>query len=164
MATPRRETMSATATVENPCCHVSGVENPAASRKNWKTCVESMVAACGERTKKVPALGKGGTGVQLFQFGERKWRKVQGQRGKCAITRGLDAKLPIKGLSLVIGIISDTVFRKIVSERRIVTPENQYFSFSLPFDSIYTWKDLMHKLIKITWDFTKIMIIAVNRS
>ena len=33
MATPRRETMSATATVENPCCHVSGVEEPAVAEK-----------------------------------------------------------------------------------------------------------------------------------
>ena len=30
--------------------------------------------------------------------------------------------LPIKGLSEVIGIISDTVFRNMVRERRIVTP------------------------------------------
>ena len=32
MATPRRETMSATAAVENPCCHVSGVDEPAAEK------------------------------------------------------------------------------------------------------------------------------------
>ena len=37
--------------------------------------------------------------------------------------------LPINGLSDVIGIISDTVFRKIVKDSRIVTPEtfNQTF-------------------------------------
>jgi hypothetical protein len=33
-------------------------------------------------------------------------------------------QLPINGLSEVIGIISDTVFRNIVKDRRIVTPEN----------------------------------------
>ena len=135
------------------------------SRKNWKKLVSNLWlrrVVSGEKRSRPCKRRDGGAVVPVWM--ERKWRKVQGQRGKCAITRGLDAKLPIKGLSLVIGIISDTVFRKIVSERRIVTPENQYFSFSLPFDSIYTWKDLMHKLIKITWDFTKIMIIAVNSS
>ena len=32
--------------------------------------------------------------------------------------------LPINGLDEVIGMISDTVFRKIVRDSRIVTPEN----------------------------------------
>ena len=81
-----------------------------------------------------------GRGVRLFQFDKTgtgtKQRKVEGQKKMCTL-RGLGAKLPIKGLSLVIGIISDTVFRNIVSERRIVTPENQSF-ISLPFDSIHT--------------------------
>ena len=41
--------------------------------------------------------------------------------------------LPINGLSDVIGIISDTVFRKIVKDSRIVTPEtfNQHFRIIL---------------------------------
>ena len=76
--------------------------------------------------------------MRSFQFDTgtgTKRRKVEGQKKMC--TRGLVAKLPIKGLSLVIGIISDTVFRNIVSERRIVTPENQSF-ISLPFNSIHT--------------------------
>ena len=76
--------------------------------------------------------------MRSFQFDTgtgTKRSKVEGQKKMC--TRGLVAKLPIKGLSLVIGIISDTVFRNIVSERRIVTPENQSF-ISLPFDSIHT--------------------------
>ena len=33
-------------------------------------------------------------------------------------------QLPINGLSEVIGIISDTVLRNMVNDRRIVTPEN----------------------------------------
>ena len=33
--------------------------------------------------------------------------------------------LPINGLDEVIGIISETVFRKIVRESRIVTPEKE---------------------------------------
>ena len=33
-------------------------------------------------------------------------------------------RLPINGLSEVMGIISDTVFRNMVNDRRIVTPEN----------------------------------------
>ena len=37
--------------------------------------------------------------------------------------------LPINGLSDVIGIISDTVFRKIVKDSRIVTPETFTTSF-----------------------------------
>ena len=34
-------------------------------------------------------------------------------------------RLPISGLSEVTGIIEDTVFRNIVRERRIVTPEKE---------------------------------------
>ena len=47
--------------------------------------------------------------------------------------------LPINGLSEVIGIISDTVFRKIVKDRRIVTPEN----VALPISS-FSEKKLGH--------------------
>ena len=76
-----------------------------------------------------------------FQFNTGTGTKSVGNlkldRRKCADTRGVAKLLPIKGLSLVIGMISDTVFRNIVSERRIVTPENQSF-ISLPFDSIHT--------------------------
>jgi hypothetical protein len=45
---------------------------------------------------------------------------------------GPGRKLPIKGLSDVIGIISDTVLRKIVRERRIVTPENHISVTAFP--------------------------------
>ena len=81
---------------------------------------------------KSPAPGKGGTWgavvpVQLEQKVKLESLKLE-KRGKCADTVG-GKLLPIKGLSLVIGIISDTVFRKIVRERRIVTPENQTFIF-----------------------------------
>ena len=48
--------------------------------------------------------------------------------------------LPIKGLSLVIGMISDTVFRNIVSERRIVTPENQSFIFKYNYKHKYKYR------------------------
>ena len=44
MATPRRETMSATATVENPCCHVFGVEEPAVEKIDKNLC---RVYGCG---------------------------------------------------------------------------------------------------------------------
>ena len=135
MATPRRETMSATAAVENPCCHVSGVDEPAAEK------IEKLVSnlwlrrvVSGEKRSRPCKRRDGGAVVPVW----RKKMKESSRTKRKMCTRGLDAKLPIKGLSLVIGIISDTVFRKIVSERRIVTPENQYFSFSLPFDSIYT--------------------------
>ena len=39
-------------------------------------------------------------------------------------------RLPINGLSEVMGIISDTVFRNIVRDRSIVTPETIQLAFS----------------------------------
>ena len=38
-------------------------------------------------------------------------------------------RLPINGLSEVIGIISDTVFKNIVRDRSIVTPETIQLAF-----------------------------------
>ena len=55
--------------------------------------------------------------------------------------------LPINGLSEVIGIISDTVFRKIVKDRRIVTPEN----VTLPTSSFFSEKKQGHLFLVLAW-------------
>ena len=51
------------------------------------------------------------------------WSSKRAKMRKRSICTQYDYRLPIKGLSEVIGIISETVLRKIVRESRIVTPE-----------------------------------------
>ena len=115
MATPRRENLSTNTHVLWGLEDISTVKN----------CLESSSGAWEPWRKKSSfPIEKVGSGrVQLRQW--RTGRRTKGR--KCA--HATVAKLPIKGLSLVIGMISDTVFRNIVSERRIVTPENQTFIF-----------------------------------
>ena len=117
MATPRRENLSTNTHVLWGLEDISTVKN----------CLESSSGAWEPWRKKSSfPIEKVGSGrVQLRQW--RTGRRTKGR--KCA--HATVAKLPIKGLSLVIGIISDTVFRNIVRERRIVTPENQTFIFTI---------------------------------
>ena len=93
-----------------------------------KTALNLVLVRGSLEEKKVPSpqkrLGREGCSCNC------QWRTGRRTKGrKCA--HATVAKLPIKGLSLVIGIISDTVFRNIVRERRIVTPENQTFIFTI---------------------------------
>ena len=66
----------------------------------------------------------------LYANGTGGWRGApaacQVRRGSLGVGRAEDSTsfLPINGLDEVIGMISDTVFRKIVRDSRIVTPEN----------------------------------------